>query len=203
MNTAKNMFWQFLMLVLCTGSVGGVLLGIGMLLRPERIIALSHFLARWVSPGSKVSEQLDRPRWVERYFYRHHRIVGGLISGGAIFVLYIFLFGYNIQKLTAAVPRQYTPIMNALVALLLIGSVLAALVGLLVLMRPSLLRDIEKSANRWVSTEAAVQKANNMHHHLDDFVMRHRRVAGVIMIIGGAYILYALLPVIWYSQLKF
>ena len=203
MSAVKTIFWQFLMLVLCTGSFASIFLGIGMLLRPERIERLTKRLSRWISPAQGVSEQLDRPRWIERYFYRHHRLVGSSLFLGATFVLYVFLFSASIQKVVGALPRIYLPLWNTVFALLIIGSVLAAIVGLIVLTRPSLLREIEGMANRWVSTEQVVQAANNMHHHVDDFILKHRKITGAIMIVGGVFILYSLGPIVWKAQLKF
>ncbi len=203
MSVVKTIFWQFLILVLCTGSFASILLGIGMLVRPERVERLTMQLSRWISPAQGVTEQLDRPRWIERYFYRHHRLVGSLVFFGATFVLYVFLFSTSFQKVLGSLPRIYLPIWNTVFALLVIGSVLAALVGLIVLARPSLLREIEGKANRWVSTEQAVKTANNMHHHIDEFVLKHRKLTGTIMIVGGAYILYSLGPIAWNAQLKF
>lgn len=202
MNTVKNILWQFFVLLVCTGSVTSVLMGVAMLIKPELISRLNQYLARWVSP-ERVSEQLDRPRWIERYFYRHHRLVGSVLIIGAAFILYIFLISYNVRTIAGMVPRGYLGLYDFLVTLVLVGSVLAALVGVIVLIRPSMLRDIEKSANHWINTEPVVKFFNDMHHPVDRHVLRHRKVAGGIMIMGGLFILISLAPLLWRGGLRF
>ena len=202
MNIVKNILWQFFVLAVCTGSVASVLLGVTLLLKPDIIERLNQYLARWVSP-EKVSEQLDRPRWIERYFYRHHRLVGSVLLIGAGFVLYIFLFRYSAQKVVGMIPHRYLGFYELLVTLLQVGSTLAALVGIIVLIRPSMLRTIEKASNHWISTGPAVRFFDGMHHSVDRLVLQHRKVAGGIMIVGGLFIIISLAPLLWRSGLGF
>jgi hypothetical protein len=198
----NDILLRFFLILLCTGSSVGVLVGAGMLLRPERVAFLNQYFSRWVGVD-KIEEQLDRPRWTERIFYRHHRLVGGILIIGAIFVLYSFLFSYNVRKISAVTAPGNWELWDALVAMLLIGSVLAALVGIIVLARPSLLRDIEKSTNRWIPVEPAVKLFNSMRYSFDQPILRHRKIAGVLMVIGNTGILIALGPFLWRDGWKF
>lgn len=202
MAVINDILLQSFLVLLCGGSIVGFLVGAGMLLRPERVVFLNQYFSRWVS-ADKVEEELDRPRWIERYFYRHHRLVGGFLLIGAIFVLYIFLFVYNTQKISAAIAPGNWWLANALMGLLLVGSVLAALMGIIVLARPSLLRDIEKSTNRWVATEGMAKFLNGMRYSLDRQLLRHRKLAGGFMVIGSLYILTVLGPLLWRGGWKF
>lgn len=198
----NDILLHFFLILLCAGSIVSLLVGAGMLLKPERIAFLNQYFSRWVS-ADKVEEQLDRPRWIERYFYRHHRLVGSALLIGAIFILYVFLFPYNARKISAAVAPGYWWLVDALMALLLIGIVLAALVGIVVLARPSLLREIEKSTNRWIATEDAAKLLNGMRYSLDQQLLRHRKIAGGFMILGSLYILVVLGPLLWRWGWKF
>ncbi len=183
---------SFLML-LCAGSIAGVLIGAGMLLKPERLAFLNQYFSRWIS-ANKIQEQLDRPRWTERFFYRHHRLVGSILFFGANFVLYVFLFGGRTRRIYAAMPSGNWWLMDALKGALIGGSVLAALVGIIVLARPSLLREIEKAGNRWISTEEVAKYLDGRRNSFDRQILHHRRIAGIAMIIGGLYILIVLGP---------
>jgi hypothetical protein len=173
-----------------------------MLIKPQRMVAWSQYFSRWIG-SEKLSEQLDRPRWIERYFYRHHRVVGGVLVIGAVYVLYTFLFSYNVRRISAAFASHSWGLLDALIGLLLIGSVFTALVGLLVLVSPSLLREIETSANRWVATDGMVTIFNDMRISFDQFIQRHSKVAGAGMIIGGLYVLIFLGPLLWRGGWKF
>lgn len=196
MDVIRDVLLRSFLILLCAGSIAGVLIGAGILLKSERIVFLNQYFSRWIS-ANKIQEQLDRPRWTERFFYRHHRLVGGVLFVGAIFVLYVFLFGSRTRRIYAAITPGNWWLMDALVGALLGGSVLAALVGIIVLAKPSLLREIEKSANRWISTEGVVRFFDGIRNYFDQQILRHRKIAGVFMIIGGLYILIVLGPFLW------
>jgi uncharacterized membrane protein len=202
MTIVQEFLVRVVLTLLCAGSLAGILLGAGLLWKPERVASWNQYFSGWIS-ADKVTAQLDRPRWIERYFYRHHRLAGALLSIGAIFVLYALVFNHELRRVSAALPSVSLFLWDALVGMLLVGSVLAALIGVIVLVRPSLLREIEKSSNRWISTEGIVKLFDGMNNSFDQQVLRHRAVAGVIMIIGGIYILINVAPLLWRAGLKF
>lgn len=199
MDVIRDVLLRSFLIILCAGSIAGVLIGAGILLKSERIVFLNQYFSRWIS-ANKIQEQLDRPRWTERFFYRHHRLVGGVLFIGAIFVLYVFLFGSRTRRIYTAITPGNWWLMDALMGALLGGSVLAALVGIIVLAKPSLLREIEKSANRWISTEGVVRFFDGIRNSFDQQILRHRKIAGVFMIIGGLYILIVLGPFLWRGE---
>ena len=203
MGEVKAIFWQCFVLLLCTGSFASVLLGAGLLLKPGLVVSLSKLLSHWVTPAEKVAEELDRPRWIERFFYRHHRLVGSALFIGALIILYVFLFSPNSRKIFGVIPPDFLPLLDAATALLLVGSVLAALVGVIVAIRPSLLREIEKASNRWIATEQIANAANQMHHSFDDWLLRYRKAAGTVLVLGGIFVLVNLAPHLWGEMLKF
>ena len=202
MDIIKDILLRFSMAILCGGGIVGVLLGATMLIKPERIVSLNENFSRWVST-IKIEQQFDRPRWIERIFYRHHRLVGALILIGAIGVLYTFLIRYNVRRISAAIAPGNWGLWDLVIATLLVGSVVAGLVGIIVLVRPSLLRELEKMANRWIATDGMLKVFNARHHFLDQHVLRHRKSVGVIMIIGSLYILIVLAPFLWRAGWKF
>ena len=198
METVKEILLRFLVAILCGGSVVGVLLGAGMMLKPERTMALNQHFSRWVS-SDKIANDFDRPRWTERILYRHHRLIGGLLIIGAVCILYVFLFSYNVRRISSAFAFGYWGLVDALVGIMLVGSVLAALVGLIVLARPSLLREIEKSANRWIGTEGVAKALNSKYYDSDAHILSRKKLAGACMIIGSLYVLIVLGPFLWRS----
>jgi hypothetical protein len=196
MDVIRDVLLRSLLILLCTVSIAGVLIGLGMLLKPERIAFLNQYFSR-LNSANKLQERLDRPRWTEHFFYRHHRLVGSVLLTGAIFVLYVFLFGSRTRRIYAAITPDNWWLMDALMGALLVGSVLAALVGSIVLAKPSLLREIEKSANRWISTGGVVKYLDDMRNFFDLQLLRHRKITGVFAIIGDLYILIVVGPFLW------
>ncbi|MBI4293695.1 MAG: hypothetical protein HY661_19635 [Betaproteobacteria bacterium] len=199
MQAVYEILLRFLMVILWGGSIVGVLLGVALLLKPEHIATLNQSFSRWVS-SDKVADQLDRPRWTERFVYRHHRLVGAFFLIGALCILYVFLFGYNARRISSIFAVGYWGVVDVLVGVMLISSALAALVGLIVLTRPSLLREIEKSSNRWISTEGASKALNATYYNSDGYILRRKKIAGVCMIIGSLYVLIVLSPLLWRNK---
>lgn len=201
MEILSDILRQSFLVFLWVGSFAGILLGAGMWLKPAQVIQLNQYLSRWVSSG-KMEVMLDRPRWTERFFYRHSKLVGAGVLIGALVILYTFLFSFNVRTISTLVPRAYWWLADALVGMMLIGSGLAALIGALVLTRPSLLREIEKASNRWVSTERFQTMFNGMHFTAEQTMIRHHRIAGVAIMLGSLYILLVLGYFLFLEQAK-
>lgn len=191
MEVFNDILRQSVLTFLWVGSMAGVLLGLGVWLRPDQVVKVNRYFSRWVGSG-RIERLMDRPRWTERFFYRHHRLVGSIVLVGALAVLYTFLFSYNQRAVSALVPHAYWWLSDALFAILLLGSALSALIGGLVLFSPSLLRDIEKASNHWVSTERLLTLFNRMHNSPELVILRHNRLAGVCILGGSLYILVVL-----------
>ncbi len=191
MTVINSILLQFFLVFLGGGAIVGILFGAGMLLKHEQVLRLNQYYSRWIG-SEKIEEQLDRPRWTERFFYRHHRPVGAGLFIGAMVVLYTFLISYNSRKISSVISPGYLWLLDALLGLLLIGSVVAAIVGFIVLLRPSLLRELETSTNRWIATKRVEKLFNNMHYAFDQSMVRHRKLTGTLLLIGGAYVLIGL-----------
>jgi hypothetical protein len=202
MNLARSILIDFVLVLLTAGSLAGVLLGIGMLAWPEKIALLNRYFSRWFGT-QKLKEELDRPRWVERYVYRYHKLSGAVLLLGAIFVLYSFLLSESVRRISAYLPSGLRGLWDAVAAVVIVGSVVALIVGAIVAVRPSLLRDIEKASNRWVSTEGMANVLDGMNMNVDSHVLRHRRLAGLFMIIGGGYAFVVIGQLFWWGQRAF
>jgi len=191
MEILNDILRQSLLAFLWIGSFAGILVGAGIWLKPQQVIQLNQSFSRWVST-EKAEVALDRPRWTERFFYRHHKLVGAGVLIGALVILYTFLFSFNLRTISTLIPRAYWWLSDALVAIMLVGSGLAALIGTLILTKPSLLRDLEKASNRWVSTERFQTMFNGMHFSAEQSIIRHHKIAGVSIMLGSLYILIVL-----------
>lgn len=201
MEILNDILRQSFLLFLWIGSLVGILVGGGIWLKPHQIIQLNQYFSRWVG-SEKIEVALDRPRWTERFFYRHHKAVGAGLLVGALVILYTFLFTYNQRTLSTLIPRDYWWLSDALVGILLVGSALAALIGMLVLARPSLLRELEKGSNQWISTERFQIMFNHMNFSAEQSIFRHHRIAGACILLGSLYILIVLGYLLFHGQAK-
>lgn len=96
----------------------------------------------------KLREVFARPWRVERFVYRHHRLFGGTISAGAMLLLARLYAGHNrLLGMHLEPPGTGVRIAELLVWAL---AVAALVIGMAVLIRPSLLKGIETLSNRWI-----------------------------------------------------
>lgn len=191
MDILNDILRQSFLMFLWIGSIAGILVGAGILFKPQQVTQLNQYFSRWVG-SEQFGRLMDQPRWTERFFYRHNRVVGAGVSIGALIVLYTFLFSYNPRTISVLVPRDYWWLSDALTGIAVVGGFLSAIVGAIVLARPSLLREIEKSANHWVSTERLVSLFNGMHFSAEQSILRHPRIAGMSILLGSLYIMIVL-----------
>ena len=123
---------------------------------------------------------LDRSWWVERYIYRHHLAFGAAIVVGAlIFLALLFRYhGIDIRNVSwpASQGAQFTLLVR-IAAWLFAG--VALLVGLIVVVRPSALKDIEQKANRWVEPSRPT-------------LLQSRKVGILLLLVGIACLLLSI-----------
>lgn len=190
---------QGLLAALMLGLALALLVGLLLLARPQWLFALNASLSRWVDTRALFGI-LDRPRHVERLFYRHHRIVGSLIVLGAAYVLWRWAFAYDRSDLQAVLGQRWlnagldwlpAALEAALVALH--GAILA--VGLIILFRPSLLKGLERTANQW-QPGLEMARLDAVVGNLDGAFEGHPRVSGLLLAIASSWCLMALTPIV-------
>ena len=119
--------------------------------------------------------------------------------GGAIFLIYFFTTSLDKLNSLAGIfrnanipPALMDGLLDGLVLIVLVGSVLALIVGLFLLFRPSLLRDIEQKANQTASLRRALKPLEIPRASVDEYVFRNMRWVGVLLIVGSFYTLVGL-----------
>jgi hypothetical protein len=189
---------QGLLVVLVAGLLLALVVGLLLLVRPPALFAANQRLSRWIDTSAPM-RRLETPLLFERLFYRHHRFVGTVLSAGALYVLAAWTFSYRREGLLDLLgPRWVAGDLDWIVAAMewLVVSLHAAilLVGLIILFRPSLLKNVERAANRWHDLPAGPA--------LDSVVMRvepgfelYPRLSGLVLILTTVWCLGVLLPV--------
>ena len=196
-----SLHWvQGLLVVLIVGLMLALCVGVLLLVRPQALFALNAILNRWIDTGAALSK-LDQPHHIERFLYRHHRILGVMIVAGAGFVLWRWAFAYERSEVLVALG---TPFLNkgldwipaaletALVALH--GAIL--MVGIVVMFRPSLLKSFERTANHW-QRGPATAPLDAVVVGVDGAVEDHPRVSGLLLVLAACWCLLALAPAVW------
>jgi hypothetical protein len=172
-------------------AIAGILFGACMLLRPEQVVRANQQFSDWMA-SARIAEQFGRTHKSERFFYRHHRLVGACLFLGATLVLYTFLFSYNLRVISTAFPKNSWWLLDGFVGLMLISSVPSAIVGFIMMTKPSLLRDLENSANIRIATNFVPKGFSKTNNSLEQLMLQHRKLAGGLLMAGSLYILSSL-----------
>jgi hypothetical protein len=194
------MLWQSLAIFLHIAAMIGILLGLLLVFKPDLMERINRVANRWISLRH-VERMLDRSFSIEHWFYRYHRLLGIAIVLGAAYILIYFGFlfdkAYALQHLGSKAPARLLDIpLDALILFLLLGAAVALVAGLIVWLRPSVLRGFEEGANQWVSTRRATKVLDVPHDQLERFVTRHVRQIGWLLLLGSIYLFFAMFRVL-------
>lgn len=158
-------------ILLALGAAAGLLIGFGLLLKPA-------WATTWLQRGDAFE-----PSWFwERFFYRHHHAFGALIVLGAIYILVTLpaLGGAGRIAETLRLGGAIGIItVETAGALLLVGSLLSLPFGAIIVIRPSLLKGLERRSNRLLIRQPEPRVA----------AVSHPRLWGLLFVIGAIYTL--------------
>ncbi len=193
------------LMILLVGNVFAVLVGVFLITAPQRLAKWSRLPNRWVSTEA-VIKPLEQMRDVDRYAFRHPRLLGVLLLAGAAFILFQgtpLVWRISIAdggRLLADVfgngsmpSALWEALWLSLIALLVLGIVLTLTVALLGLFSPGVLARLHAKANRWVSTQRSSEALDAPHYALDDIIRHRPRVWGGAIVLLAVYTLVNLL----------
>src|SRR5262245_53002960 len=131
----------FFLLFILIGSLGGLVLGAGLLWRTAATLRFIQGMNRWVSTR-RATRELEVPR----EGLRRSRWLGAFLVAGAAFSCYFLLVRLQIPRaaLSAADPRfAMALVIDATRWVLIVGCVIAFAMGVLVLFAPATLARLE------------------------------------------------------------
>ena len=166
-------------------------IGIIFLIAPAWAFSTSNKLNRWVSTKT-LFDTLDKPRYQERWIYRHHCIFGIIIVLIACYVFYVFLIAIGMDamvvKLTAFADSEFNKWLFEQVFYIFLGAnMIALIIGLIILIRPSALKGFEERSNRWIETNEELARLDR--NITTDLHLGNPRLFGLAVVLGGIYII--------------
>lgn len=199
--TSPDFLWltEALLAALLTGLAMALVVGVLLLVAPRLLLAANQRLSRWIDTRSAFSA-LEQPLMLERFFYRHHRPLGTLVSIGAAYVLWQWAFAYDRAAFIQTLGRPWSASgLDFLIAGLewfLVGVHVVILgVGLVILLRPSLLKNVERAANQWHAGLPA-EKLDAVIGTVDRGISLYPRLSGLVVLVAAGWSLAMLLPVL-------
>ena len=164
------------------------------LIHPVGLQRMSDYMNRWIATNAFFARLDDQVR-LERYFYRHHRVMGILIILGAVFCLYELqqrsgglLNVWNHLQLVGDLSMK-SIITDSMLLILMIGNLLALVTGFVVAIRPSLLKRLEGWGNRWVESNRVTAMLDRNVDIANKWLPSHPRLLGLLTLIGSLYIM--------------
>lgn len=195
---------QSFAIFLLIGSLAGMFVGTLLMYRPHWLQMAGHLLNRWVSTRH-LDRSLERSVSIDPWFYRYRRVSGSLTLLGAVYVLYFFTVDLDRTNTINGLAKHFSlpaslvgVMLDAFVLSAMLGALCAAFVAIFMLIRPSMLREFEQGANRWVSLRRSLKLAEVSRGNLDEYVFQHNRRAGFLLLLGSLYVMVLL--TIWFSR---
>lgn len=168
-------------------------LGLALIFIPGRVLAITGTLNKWISTKPFFA-RMDQPHYQERLFYRHHILSGLLIVGLSLASLYMLGLYLHPHEVVARLVRLAESdfgrwMVVSVYYLLLVCLALALLAGLIVLLRPSLLKSVEAWGNRWVDTEHSLEQLDEVREIPTTILPGKPRWFGVFVLLGAVYMI--------------
>ena len=184
---------QSFLIFVVVGCVFSFIIGVLMLLKPEGVLRLNQYLSRWVST-EKLAAVLDAPHSVETALYRRHRSVGVLVLAGALYILYVMLFAFKKKAAGEDLSFGLNPqiaawLLDALGVVLVVSSLLGLIIGIFLVVRPSVFKPVEEWGNKWYTTEKSLRVMETVHLKPDEAMIRNYRFVAALVVAGSLYVI--------------
>ena len=168
-----------------------LIIGLLLLVRPSIIIRLNSRVGKRFSLR-RLTKVIEVPNKVDHLFYRHHRILGIIVTLTAGYVLYYFIAIYDAAMIADYLRSSsnaivYDMLITAIRFFMLISSAVILLFGVAIFIRPSQLKIVETWANRWISTRHAARPLSEEHNQLNQLIYSYPRLTGLIIVCLSLY----------------
>ena len=167
------------------GSLLGLVIGAGLLLRSAAILRFTDYMNRWISTR-QVLRPLDVPLQMgpsgtgARWF-------GAVLAALGAYSAVILIGSIDIVRLAGLLrvdPRYSLTAIGLQTAkwILVVGSVGAIIAGIMLLFFPGAWRNVESRANRWHTSRNLEMSEETVYLSLDRVVQAFPRVSGLVIV---------------------
>ena len=188
-----SLAWDVALAAMMTGSLLAIVVGFWSMTRPASFLRFNQRLNKWVDTSKTTELNIDKKIFIEKFFYRHNRLFGSLLSVAAGWILFKLAFDLDKTGLEYALNTFLSKIYVEILVDVSFGyaylaGIVALLVGLIVMFRPSVLKGVEAWGNQWIETGEALKSLDNASNAPDRWVGKHPMIFGLFASIGGAIV---------------
>ena len=178
--------------IIIVGTALSMLYGLWLMIHPHSAMAFSNKINKGYSMR-QATKSLETPISIERWFYRNAKLTGVLLMLGSTYLFYLLFWTLELDQLMKVMPGlnplAWEWLLTSFQIFFAIASVAVFLMGFVVLIRPSLLKPLEETANTWISTRQKMQFMSENIGRADQLLNRFPRQVGTIILIVGAIVL--------------
>lgn len=193
----------FVLMFFVVSGIVGVFVGVALIVSSARTLRFFGTINRWVSVRPSL-RPLEEPHDIGKAVYEYRRWFGAAFAAGGAFAIFVLLARVDVAAVVSALNVNAAPVIVALVVaslrwILVVGGVLAVVIGIMLALSSDALRAVEARVNRWYTPKKLGEDADRMHLTLDKWVETFPRTAGWILA-SGALIVLVDSTIVWLGQ---
>jgi hypothetical protein len=169
---------------LVTG-IFGIGFGTGLAVFRARVFRFFRPMNRWISARKNLAP-MEARHDIEPIFHKYRRWFSAFFVIGGLFSIIMLAAKVNAAAVVSVFGTRHSSsigpwVVQSLATFLIMGSVLAIVVGIILGFFPQVLGTLETRTNRWVSSRQMAKGGDTMHLPLDRWFEASPRVAGWIL----------------------
>ena len=173
-------------------GLAGAALGVGLIVFRGRVFRLFGPMNRWVS-ARKTLAPLDALHNIDPTIHKYRRWFSAVFIAGAAFSMIMLVAKLDVAKVVSLLGASSSSfilvwLVESLGWMLLVGSALALVVGIILGFFPQALGALEMRANRWVSSRQFAKGADAMHVPFDRWFESSPRAAGWLLAVAALFL---------------
>ncbi len=168
-------------------------LGLSFLLIPGKVLQFGEKLNAWVRTDH-VFDFINKPRYQERFVYRYHLAFGTLVMLFSALCVYMLYFNTDVtvllERLSQMMETEFGKwLIVSLYYILLAANIIAFVMGLVILIRPNVLKTLGDKANRWIDSEEKLKVLDSTRDLPQSVFPGNPRIFGILILMGAVYII--------------
>lgn len=193
----SEIFYDASLLFIIVGTFIALAFGLGLIFAPNPTLKFNEKINTRFSMR-KATKKIETAIKSEPFFYKYSKISGTILIIGSLYVLYT-LTTFNAYTLIPHLPKSISPaswqwIIESVQIFFYLTCSFIFIFGLLVFIRPSLIKGFEQAANHWISTRKGFSKMTVDINFTNKLVNAYPRLFGVFIMIFSLIVLFLLLP---------